>query len=82
MKACVSPSGQGASARERPAVEVGNGFAAVVFQKAGSRGGKAGLDVREPLTLWEKVRALFGWEPAVTFSPEKTVLTGVTKKSR
>ena len=23
----------------------------------------AGLDVREPLTLWEKVRTLFGWEP-------------------
>ena len=38
----------------------------------------AGLDVREPLTLWEKFLGLFG---CVTFSPEKTVLTGVTQKS-
>lgn len=31
----------------------------------------AGLDVREPLTLWEKFCGLFGREPVVTFSPEK-----------
>ena len=31
----------------------------------------AGLDAREPLTFWEKFLALFGWEPVVTFSPEK-----------
>ena len=24
----------------------------------------AGLDVREPLTFWQKVRTLFGWEPS------------------
>ena len=39
----------------------------------------AGLDAREPLTLWGKLRGLFG---CVTFSPEKTVLTGEAKKSK
>ena len=38
----------------------------------------AGLDVREPQTLWEKFRGLFG---CVAFSTDKTALTGVTKKS-
>ena len=31
----------------------------------------AGLDAREPLKFWERFLALFGWEPVVTFSPEK-----------